>query len=101
MICKGLRTGAILGAALYLSACSPSVSSLDCGEIVEEAKRASQDQPVKINEVRNVREETRTETEARCLGEATWSNEEVSNVWMRAYETDNGTMVEYRNQPWE
>ena len=97
----GLRLGGALAAGALVAGCNPSVTSLDCPDIADQAKRISQDQPLKINEIRNPNEESRSENEARCTGEATWSDQSVSNVYLRAFRTDNGTMVEYRNQPFE
>ena len=97
-----LRFGSALAAFALLAACSPSVTSLDCSEIADQAKQAGEGQAIRLSEVRNVREESRNEREARCIGEATWSDQSVSNVYLRAYASENGsTMVEYRNMPYE
>ena len=97
-----LRAGGALAAVALLAACTPSVSSLDCSEIADQAKQAGEGQAIRLTEVRNAREESRTEREARCVGEATWSDQSVSNVYLRAYATENGsTMVEYRNMPYD
>ena len=101
-ITNRLRFGGALAAIASLAACSPSVTSLDCSEIADQAKQAGEGQAVRLSEVRNVREESRNEREARCIGEATWSDQSVSNVYLRAYASENGsTMVEYRNMPYE
>ena len=100
-ILTGARLGGVIAAASLLGACNPSVASLECPEIADEAKRISEGQQLKISEIRNVTQESRGEREARCTGEATWSNQEVSNVYLRAFASENGTMVEYRNQPFE
>ena len=97
-----LRLGGAVCACALLAACTPSVSSLDCSEIADQAKQAGEGQAIRLSEVRNVREESRNEREARCVGEATWSDQSVSNVYLRAYANENGsTMVEYRNMPYE
>ena len=100
-ISNGLRLGGAI-VALALTGCSASVSSLDCSEIADQAKAAGEGQEIRLSEVRNVREESRSEKEARCVGEASWSNNATSDVYLRAYESENGsTMVEYRNMPYE
>lgn len=97
-----LRLGGAVAAIALLGACTPSVASLDCDEIAEQAKNAGEGQAIRLSEARNLREESRSEKEARCVGEATWSNNETSPVYVRAYENENGsTMVEYRNMPYE
>jgi len=101
-IINRLRLGGALIAVGLLAACSPSVSSLDCDEIADQAKQAGEGQAVRLSEARNLREEFRSEREARCVGEATWSDQSTSNVYLRAYSVENGsTMVEYRNMPYE
>lgn len=99
---NGLRLGGAMAAIALLGACSPSVASLDCDAIASQAKEAGEGQAIRLSEARNLREESRSEKEARCVGEATWSNNETSPVYLRAYENENGsTMVEYRNMPYE
>lgn len=97
-----LSLGGAAVACAILAACSPSVSSLDCEEIADQAKQAGEGQAIRPTELRNLREENRTEREARCVGEATWSDNSTSAVYVRAYSVENGsTMVEYRNQPYD
>ena len=96
-----LRAAGAVAGAILLAGCSPSVSSLDCSEIADQAKDAGEGQAVRLSEVRNLREENRSDREARCIGQATWSDNSSSDVYLRAYATDNGTMVEYRNMPYE
>ena len=97
---NGLRIGGALVALALVSACSPSVESLSCDRIVDEAKRISQSQQLKITEISNVSEQSRTEREARCTGTATFDNNATSPINIRAYygEGDN-TMVEYSTEP--
>ena len=103
VISNGLRLAAAIATLALLAGCAPSVADLDCSEIADQAKAGGEGQAIRLSEVRNVREETRSEKEARCVGEATWSNNATSPVYLRAYESDNGseTMVEYRNIPYE
>ncbi|HYJ29162.1 MAG TPA: hypothetical protein VEW25_02325 [Allosphingosinicella sp.] len=100
-ISNGLRAGGAIVAIVLAGGCSASVASLDCSEIADQAKAAGEGQAIRLSEVRNVREESRSEREARCVGEASWSNNATSDVYLRAYESENGsTMVEYRNMPY-
>ncbi len=92
-----LRAAGLVGAASLLSACQPSIASLDCTEIAEEAQRIwseTEDRPVRVTQIRNPEEVSRTETEAVCMGEATWSDESTTIIRMRAFENENGVMVE-------
>ena len=98
-----LRTGlaAIAAAALAaLSACTPSVASLDCNEIATKAKDISQNQPIKIQDITNVRETSRNATEARCTGDATLADGGgTAPVYLRAYQENGNTMVAYQGTP--
>jgi hypothetical protein len=94
----GSATAAVAAAAL-VGACSPSVSSLSCDRIGEEAKQISQAQPLKITNLINLRETSRTDTEARCQGTATMSNGQSGDLYLRAYAAENATRVEYSSQP--
>jgi Ni/Co efflux regulator RcnB len=100
MIRTVLRLAGVAAAAAAIAGCAPSVASLDCNEIADQAKRAGERETIRLTEARNLREESRSEHEARCVGEASWSDNSVTNVYVRAYDSDNGTMVEYRNQPY-
>jgi hypothetical protein len=96
---KSLRLGGALSALVILAACTPSVESMSCDSIGEEAKRISQTQELKITEIRNLNEQSRTEREARCAGEATFNNNINSPVHLRAYYQGDNTMVEYSSEP--
>lgn len=84
-----------IGVAALLSACNPTVASLSCDRIAEEAKQTSQAQQFKINSITNVREVSRTEAEARCQGNASWSDNTTTDIYMRAYRDGENTMVAY------
>lgn len=86
-------------AAGLVAGCAPSVASMTCDRIAEEAKQISQRETVKISTITNVRETSRTETEARCQGSATLSDNSSGDLYLRAYAHNNGTMVEYSGQP--
>lgn len=101
MHARSLALGALtLATAPLLTACMPSVSSMSCDDIATQAKTISQDQPVKINGITNVHQTTRTDTEARCEGNAAWSDNSSSTVYLKAYRDGSNTMVAYQNQPY-
>jgi len=92
------RSGAAAIALAALGGCV-NVSSLDCSEIANEAKRISQEQPVKIQALDNVRETARAEHEAKCEGNATMSDGSTGTLYLRAYEENGNTMVAYQGTP--
>ena len=94
------KAGALALAALpILCGCTPSVASLSCSEMVDQAKATSQSQEYKITAIANPRETSRNEMEARCTGDATWSDGSNSQVYLRAYKEGENTMVGYQNAP--
>lgn len=95
-----LRPGlAAIAAAAALCACTPSVASLDCNEIATKAKEISQNQPIKIQNITNVRETSRNDAEARCTGDAALADGGSGPVYMRAYQEGGNTMVAYQGTP--
>ena len=96
-----LRIGlaAIAVAALPALAACVNVSSLDCNEIANKAKEISQNQPIKIQNITNVREVSRNDAEARCTGDATLADGGTAPVYLRAYEENGNTMVAYQGTP--
>ena len=89
----------VMAAVPFLSACTPKVSGMDCAAIVEEAKKISQGQTVKIQTVENAHETARTPTDARCEGNATMSDGSTGTIFLRAYEENGNTMVAYQGTP--
>lgn len=89
---------AAMGAAGLLAGCGASVSGMNCDRMVEQAKEASQGQPYKINGITNVREVSRNDQEARCQGNAAWSDNSSSEVYLRAYREGENVMVSYSDQ---
>ena len=89
-----LASAAALAAIAATSGCT-NVSSLDCNEIAQHARRISQDQQLKITEIRNARETSRSEREARCTAEASFSDNRERELELRAYYQGDNTMVEY------
>ena len=89
---------AALAPAGLLAGCSESVASMSCERMAEQAKEASQGQPFKINGITNLREVSRNEQEARCQGNAAWSDNSSSEVYLRTYREGENTMVAYSDQ---
>jgi hypothetical protein len=97
-----LKTGSALlalAATPLLSACTPKVSTLDCAAILDHAKEISQGQQVKINAVANLHEVSRNDTDARCEGNATMSDNSTGTIYLRAYEENGNTIVAYQGTP--
>jgi hypothetical protein len=92
----GAAASAIVAAGL-LAACN-NVASMSCDRIASEAKDISQRQQVKINSITNLREVSRTEAEARCQGNAAWSDNTSTDIYLRAYEQSGNTMVAYSDR---
>jgi len=90
----------VLAAMPALSGCTPQVSSLDCSEIATRAQAISQDKPIKIQSIANVRETSRTDNDARCTGDATLADGGTLPVYLRAYEEGGNTMVSYQGTPY-
>jgi hypothetical protein len=88
-------------AATLVTACAPSVSSMNCDRIGQEATRISQDQQLKITNLANMREVSRTDTEARCSATATFSNGASAPLNLRAFQNAEGTRVEYSTSPFD
>jgi hypothetical protein len=89
--------GAMVTAAL-LGSCNERVASMSCERLAAEAKETSQGQPYKINGITNLREVSRNDQEARCQGNAAWSDNTTSEVYLRAYRQGDNTMVGYSDQ---
>lgn len=91
---------ALLASGGLVSGCV-NVANLDCSEIADQAKEASQTHEMKIQTIANSREISRTETEARCTAQATWSDGANMIVYLRAYEEGDNTMIAYQATPFE
>ena len=80
-----------------------NATDFDCAEIAEQAQDASEDQTVKILDITNVVEVSVTEREGagerRCTGQARWSDNTTSTVYLRAFDDAEGqAKVSYSNQ---
>lgn len=95
-----LRLGGALSALALLAGCGGGVAAASCDQIATEAKRISEGQSVKITEIRNLSEQSRSDRETRCTGEATLDNNATGPINLRAYYSPEGnTMVEYSTEP--
>lgn len=96
---RGIRLGLIGLAALpALSGCG-GIGHLDCNEIAERARRLSQDRPIRIESIANVRETARTETDVRCIGDVTLADGGTAPLYIRAYEENGHAEVAYQGVP--
>jgi hypothetical protein len=93
-----LRSLIALAALPALGGCV-NVASLDCDEIANKAKEISQGQPLKIQSIANVRELSRNESDARCVGDATLADGGTAPVYLRAYNEGENVMVAYQGTP--
>jgi hypothetical protein len=87
-----------LAALAALSGCG-GIAKLDCTEIAERARRLSQDRPIRIQSVANVRELSRSETEARCTGDVTLADGGTTPLYFRAHEENGHVEVAYQGVP--
>jgi hypothetical protein len=93
---RGLRLGLIALAGLpVLSGCG-GIAHLDCEGIAEQAKRLSQDRPIRIASIANARETARTATEIRCTGDATLADGGTAPLYLRAHEENGHVEVAYQ-----
>jgi len=93
-----MRFGALAATAIataLVGGCNVTVASLSCDRMAEQAKETSQSQQYKINSITNLREISRTEQEARCQGNAAWSDNTTTDIYLRAYRQGENTMVGY------
>lgn len=95
-----LKIGALaLVSSPLLSACTPSVASMSCDAMAQQAQQLSQSQSVKVTAISGLRETSRNENEARCEGEGTLQDGSNVHLYLRAYKEGDNTMVAYQNQP--
>lgn len=98
MAYQRVRIGAAAAAVMatgLLAGCNVGAGSMSCEQIASEAKQTSQGQQYKINSITNLREVSRNEAEARCQGNAAWSDNTTTDIYLRAYRDGENTMVAY------
>ena len=97
---RRIRLGLTALAALpALSGCG-GIAHLDCSEIAQRAVRLSQDRPIKLASIANVRETARTDSEARCTGDATLADGGTAPLYLRARETNGEVEIAYQGVPY-
>jgi len=97
---RSIRLGLTALAALpALSGCG-GISHLDCSEIAARAVRVSQDRPIKLASIANVRETARTDSEARCTGDATLADGGTAPLYLRAREANGDVDIAYQGVPY-
>ena len=88
-----------LAALPALSGCG-GIAHLDCSAIAQRAVRLSQDRPIKLVSIANVRETARTDSEARCAGDATLGDGGTAPLYLRAREVNGQVDVDYQGVPY-
>lgn len=94
----GGRSVLCLFAASLLSGCG-GISGMSCDAIAEHAKEISATQGIQVRTVSNLQETSRSDTEARCTGQAELSDGRSTTLYLRAYEENGNTMVAYQETP--
>lgn len=95
-ICLGLIGLAALPA---LSGCG-GIARVDCDQIAASARQLSQDRPIRIESIANVREMSRNETEVRCIGDGTLADGGTAPLYMRAREENGHVDLAYQGVPY-
>jgi hypothetical protein len=81
------------------SSATSTMAEWTCPRIAEHSVQMSQQQPIRLRSITNVRETGRTATVANCLGFAATENGETGDVHMRAYVEGTNIMVAYQGEP--
>ena len=103
MLVHGRRIGlGPLGLALLpfaLSGCG-GIAGLDCGAVAARARSLSQERPIRIVSIANVRETARTESELRCAGDATLADGGTAPLYFRIRDENGNEVVAYQGTPY-
>lgn len=97
LLSKGMLFGGAAAATIGLAACQRA-ADLSCDQIAQKAQELSQRQEVRFNEIRDVREVSRTETERRCTGNGVTTTGQTIALQLRGYEENGNQMVSYEGQ---
>ena len=97
---RGIRLGLISLVALPPLAGCGVIARLDCDSIAVSARQLSQERPIRIESIANVRETARSETEVRCLGTATLADGGTAPLYLRAHEANGHVEVAYQGIPY-
>jgi len=88
--------------AAVLAGCDSRAAALSCDEIAEQAKEASATQGTPVTRFKDIREQSSTETEKRCIATAEVENRGDVTVHLRGYQDEGGNqMVAFQEQPFE
>jgi len=96
---RGTRLSLILSAALPALAGCGGIARLDCDGIADRARQVSQDRPFRFESIANARETSRSETEIRCIGDATLADGGTTPLYLRAREENGIVEVAYQGMP--
>ena len=96
---RGRRPGLLVLAVLpALSGCG-GIAHLGCDGIAERARQLSQERPIRIASFAEVRETARSETEVRCIGQATLADGGTAPLYLRAHEENGHVQIAYQGVP--
>lgn len=100
-ICGRRMSLGLIGLAVLpaLAGCG-GIAQLDCRQIAASARQLSQARPIRIENIANVRETARTETEVRCTGDATLADGGTAPLYLRAREENGHAVVAYQGVPY-
>ena len=76
------------------------IPRVDCAQVAEGAQLVSQQRPIRIRSIANVRETARSETELRCTGDATLADGGTAPLYLRAREENGHAVVAYQGVPY-
>ena len=99
MFGRAIRLGLIGPAAPFLLSGCGGIAPLDCDAIAASARQLSQDRPIRIASIANVRETSRSEAEVRCTGDATLADGGTAPLYLRAREENGQVAVAYQGVP--
>ncbi|MBV9883656.1 MAG: hypothetical protein JO276_11660 [Sphingomonadaceae bacterium] len=87
-----------LAALPALSGCG-GIAHLGCDELAGRARLLSQDRPLKIASIANMRETARSDSELRCTGDVTFADGGTAPLYFRAHEENGNVEVAYQGTP--
>lgn len=85
-----------------LAGCSGTAAALSCDEIARQAREASETQGARVDRFKDIREDSATDTERRCIATAEVNGMGDVTVYLRGYEDASGNqMVAFQDTPFE
>ena len=97
---RGIGLGPLGLALLPALSCCGNMGRPDCGQVAESARRLSEQRPIRITGIANVRETARTETELRCAGDATLADGGTAPLYFRVHIVNGEAEVAYQGTPY-